>query len=105
MGAKDGPVSLRGNPAEEVALLPDGRRAVVRVGIADDGGYVARRDLNTVALEVLVDGRVAATLNTVLDTDQGSEALELAREVAARLESGDLEPTAGDLEPLADELR
>ena len=89
---------------EERATLPDGRAALVRVGVAEDG-YVARRDLDTVALEVLIDERVAATVNTVLDADQDSEAVGLARDVVARLESGELEPRASDLEPLADELR
>jgi hypothetical protein len=89
---------------EERATLPDGRTALVRVGVAEDG-YVARADLDTVALEVLIEERVAATVNTVLDADRESEAVELARDVVSRLESGELEPTAGDLEPLADELR
>jgi hypothetical protein len=97
-------VSLRGRPVEERATLPDGRAAVVRVGVAEDG-YVARRDLDTVSLEVLIDERVAATVNTVLDAEQDSEAVGLAREVVSRLESGELEPRASDLEPLADELR
>jgi len=39
------------------------------------------------------------------DADQVSEALQLAREVVAGLESGDLEPTAAALEPLADQPR
>ena len=56
-------------------------------------------------LEILIDDRVAATVNTVLDADEDGAAVELAREVVARLESGELEPTAGALEPLADELR
>jgi len=42
---------------------------------------------------------------TVLDLDQESEALQLAREIVAGLESGALEPTAGALEPLVDVLR
>ncbi|MBA2462928.1 MAG: hypothetical protein H0V45_14390 [Actinobacteria bacterium] len=48
---------------------------------------------------------VLATLNTVLDPEQESEARALAREIAAGLESGDLEPTAGAIEPLADQPR
>ena len=97
-------VSLRGNPVEQPATLPDGREAVVRVAVADDP-YIARKELNTVALELRVDGELAAVVNTVLDADQESEALELAREVVSGLQSGALEPTAGALEPLADELR
>ena len=97
-------MSLRGTPVEERATLPDGRDAIVRVAVADDP-YIPRRDLDTVALELLIDGRVTATVNTVLDADQDGAAVQLAREVVARLESGELEPTAGALEPLADELR
>ncbi len=97
-------MSLRGNPVEQTAKLPDGRYAVVRVAVPADP-YIAHRELDTVALELTVDGEPAAALNTVLDPDQSSEALELAREIVAGLESGRLRPTAGDLEPLADQLR
>jgi hypothetical protein len=97
-------VSLRGQPVEESVSLPDGREAAIRVAVPDDP-YVDRRDLDTVALEVRVDGEVTAALNTVLDPEQTSEALELAREIAAGLGTGELEPTAGALEPLADRLR
>jgi hypothetical protein len=97
-------MSLRGRPVEQQATLPDGRTALVRVGVPDDP-YIPRAELDTVALEVWIDERVAATLNTVLDVDQDREARALARDVVARLESGDLEPTAGALEPLADQLR
>jgi hypothetical protein len=69
-------VSLRGHVVEQSARLPDGRTALVRIAVADDG-YIRRRDLDTVALELRVDGR---------------------------LESGELEPTAGALEPFADAL-
>jgi len=48
---------------------------------------------------------VLAAINTVLDPDQESEALELAREIARGLESGGLQPTASSIEPLADTLR
>jgi hypothetical protein len=97
-------VSLRGNPVVETATLPDGREAEIRVGVPE-GDYVAARELDTVVLEVRVAGEVAAVLNTVLGADQASEARSLAREIAAGLASGRLEPTAGALEPLADTLR
>ena len=97
-------MSLRGTPVEERATLPDGREAIVRVAVADDS-YIPRRELDTVALELLIDGRVTATVNTVLDVGSDGAAVQLAREVVARLESGELEATAGALEPLADELR
>jgi hypothetical protein len=48
---------------------------------------------------------VLAAVNTVLDPDQEDEALDLAREIAAGLEAGRLEPTAASIEPLADTLR
>jgi hypothetical protein len=41
----------------------------------------------------------------VLDPDQEGEALELAREIVRKLESGELQPTASAIEPLADTLR
>ena len=78
------------------ASLPDGREIVVRVAVPDDP-YIAKRELE--------DGVVVATVNTVLDADDTRAAGELARDVAARLSSGELEPTAGAIEPLADELR
>jgi hypothetical protein len=97
-------VSLRGQIVEQTATLPDGREAIVRIGVPDDP-YIAKRELDTVDVELFVDGRVAAAVNTVLDADQDSEALELAREIVAGLESGQLEPTAAAIEPLADERR
>jgi hypothetical protein len=96
-------MSLRGRPIEQPAALPDGRRLLVRVGVPDDP-YIPKRELATVALELVEDGQVSASVNTVLAPDQESEALALAREVVARLESGDLQPTAGAIEPLADSI-
>jgi hypothetical protein len=97
-------MSLRGTPIEQEAELPDGRVFLVRVGVLDDS-YVARREIDTVALELVEDGQVAASVNTVLGPEHESEARALAREVADRLASGDLEPTAGALEPLADTIQ
>jgi hypothetical protein len=96
-------MSLRGAPVEQPVTLPDGRQVVVRLAVPDDP-YIQRRELDTVALELLWDGAVEATVNTVLGPDQVTEARQLAREIAARLESGDLEPTAAALEPLADTI-
>lgn len=97
-------MTLRGNPVRETAVLPDGREALVFVGVPEDP-YIAKSDLETVSVELTIDERVAATVNTVLDPDQVSEARQLAREIVTGLESGDLAPTAGAIEPLADELR
>jgi len=97
-------VSLRGEPVEQVAVLPDGRTVVVRVAVPDDP-YIPKRELDTVTLELVHDGRHLAVVDTVLDADQTSEALQLAREVKQGLETGRLQPTAGAIEPLAEELR
>ena len=96
-------MSLRGNRIEESATLPDGRQALVRVGVPDDP-YIPRRELDTVDVEIVLDGRVAAAVNTILEPEQEHEARELAREIVAGLESGELEPTAAAIEPLADSL-
>jgi hypothetical protein len=97
-------VRLRNRPVEQDATLPGGRVVTVRVGVPDDP-YVAKRDLDTVTAEIVADENVLASVSTVLDADQESEALALAREIAAGLESGDLAPTAEAIEPLADTLR
>jgi len=98
-------VSLRGEPIEMTATLPDGRVVRVRIGVPEDS-YIRRRELDTVDIELsLVGGNHLAAVNTVLEADQVSEARALAREIVAGLESGNLEPTAGALEPLADQPR
>lgn len=94
-------MSLRGQPVQETATLPDGRVAELWFGVPDDD-YVPARELDTVALELRVDGEVVAALNTLLEPEQTSEARLLAREIAEGLASGRLEPTASALEPLAD---
>jgi hypothetical protein len=96
-------VSLRGRVIEQQAELPDGRTAVIRLGVPD-GDYVRRPELEAVELELRVDGRVEATLTTILDPAQEDEALTLARQIASGLRSGDLEATAGALEPFASSL-
>ena len=97
-------MSLRGRIVEQTAALPDGREVVVHVGVPEDP-YIPRAELETVDVELRSGGTVLAAVNTVLDPDQESEALELAREIAKGLESGSLEPTAAAIEPLADTLR
>ena len=97
-------MSLRGRTIEQEATLPGGRVVTVRVGVAEDP-YVAKKDLDTVTAEIRADEAVLATVNTVLDADQESEAVELAREIAKGLESGELAPTASAIEPLADTPR
>ena len=96
-------MTLRGRPVEQTAVLSDGLTILVRVGVPEDP-YIPRRELETVAVELREEDRVLAAVNTVLNPDQESEALRLAREIAAGLESGTLEPTAGAIEPLADSI-
>ena len=97
-------MSLRGRPVEQTASLPDGRKVRVWVGVPEDS-YIRRRDLETVDVELSMEGLHLAAVNTVLAPEQESEALQLAREIVAGLESGKLEPTAAAIEPLADEPR
>jgi hypothetical protein len=97
-------VDLRKETVQEVAKLPDGREVLIDVGVPEDP-YIPRRELDTVDVELRIDGRVIAAVNTVLDPDQEQEARQLARELKAGLESGSLAPTAGSIEPLADTLR
>jgi hypothetical protein len=97
-------VSLRSTPITRSVSLTDGRKVTVRVAVPDDS-YIAKRELDTVALELLEADRVIATVNTVLDADDEEGASELAREVAQKLERGEIEPTAGAIEPFADEPR
>jgi hypothetical protein len=96
-------VSLRGRPVEQSATLPDGREVVVRVGVPDDP-YIAKRDLDTVAVDLVAGDDILATVNSVLEPEQTGEARSLAREIVTGLESGELEPTAGALETLADRI-
>jgi hypothetical protein len=97
-------MSLRGNPVERRATLPDGTVVDVRVGVPEDG-YVAARERDTVTIELRGAHEHLAALNTVLDASQVSEAHDLVEEIVSGLESGSLRPTAGALEPLADRLR
>jgi hypothetical protein len=101
---KTASMTLRGNPIEETATLPDGREVGVRVGVVPDS-YIDGKELNTVDVELTSEGEHIAVVNTVLDVEQTSEALDLAREIVRGLESGELEPTASAIEPLADRLR
>jgi hypothetical protein len=96
-------VTLRARPVEREVTLPNGRLVVVRVAVAVDA-YIPRRERHTVTLELLTDDRVEATVNTVLTPNQVGEARKLAEEVATKLQSGELQPTASAIEPLADSI-
>ena len=93
-------MSLRGNPISEAATLPDGRAISIELRVLDDD-YIRERS-HTVTLELRHGEEVLASLATVLEPEQTSEARKLAHELRRRLEDGTLEPTAGAIEPLAD---
>jgi len=97
-------MSLRGDPLEQSATLPDGRRVVVRVGVPEDS-YVAASELDTVVVELFEDERGIAAATTLLEPEQTSEALRLLREIVSGLEDGSLEPTAAAVEQVVDEPR
>lgn len=99
-----GLVTLRGQPVRETTTLSDGRAVEIFVGVPDDP-YIAKKDMDTVDVELRSGDALLATVSTVLRVDQTSEALALAREIARGLASGELEPTAGAIEPLATEPR
>jgi hypothetical protein len=98
-------MTLRGQPLEQEATLPDGRVVAVRVGVAEDS-YIPRRELDTVVLELWDEarGEHLAGVATVLTADDVDRARVLMREVVVGLTDGSLEPTAGALEPLADSV-
>jgi len=98
-------MSLRGQPLEQVLTLPDGRVVAVRVGVAEDS-YIARRELDTVTIEIWDEGEGEhlAGVATVLSANDVDAARALLREVVGGLGDGSLAPTAGALEPLADSV-
>lgn len=83
--------------------MPGGEEIVVRVGLAADP-YIAKKELDTVTVELEREGEHLAAVTTVLSSQHESEAVALAREIKAGLESGDLEPTAAAIEPLAERI-
>jgi hypothetical protein len=95
-------VSLKGRPIEKTASLPDGREVHIRIGVPDDS-YIRKKDLRTIDVELFTADEHLAAVNSVLLPEQESEALALARQIVAGLESGELEPTAGAIAPLADD--
>ena len=98
-------MSLRGIPVVEHANLPGGGSVTIWVGVPDDPYIEDKRQLTTVDIQLLEGDNVIASLSTVLDPDQTSEALQLAREVKAALEAGEIGLHANELEPFADRLR
>ena len=77
----------------------------VWVGVPDDPYIDDKTQLTTVDIQLLEGNAVVASLTTVLEPDQTSEGLALAREVKAALEAGEIGLHANELEPFADRLR
>jgi hypothetical protein len=98
-------VTLLGTPVEEHAKLPQGGSVVVWVGVPDDAYYDDKSQLTTVDIQLREGNGVVASISTVLDPEQVSEARQLALEVKAAIEAGDIGLHASDLEPFADKLR
>ena len=87
------------------ASLPGGGTVEVWVGVPDDPYINDKQALTTVDIQLREGTQVLASISTVLDPDQASEALQLVREVKAALEAGTIGLHASELEPFADRLR
>lgn len=98
-------MTLRTAPVVEHATLPHGGNVVIWVGVPDDPYIDDKSQLNTVDIQLREGNAVIASVSTVLDADQESEAQALAREVKAAIESGSIGLHAHDLEPFAEQLR
>jgi hypothetical protein len=98
-------VTLRASPVIEHAALPNGGTVTVWVGVPDDPYFDNKKDLTTVDIQLHEGSGVIASLSTVLDPSQDSEARQLAREVKAAIEKGEIGLHASELEPFADRLR
>lgn len=98
-------MALRASPVVEHASLPGGGNVTIWVGVPDDPYIDDKTQLTTVDIQLHEGNAVVATLSTVLDPDQTSEALALAREVKAAIEAGEIGLHANELEPYADRLR
>ncbi|HEY8646712.1 MAG TPA: hypothetical protein VIL77_12640 [Gaiellaceae bacterium] len=98
-------MTLRSSPIVEHAALPNGGTVTVWVGVPDDPYFDDKSKLTTVDIQLHEGNAVIASLSTVLDPDQDSEGRQLAREVKAALEAGEIGLHASELEPFADRLR
>ena len=96
---------MLGTPVEEHAALPGGGSVVIWVGVPDDPYFDDKSELTTVDIQLREGNGIVATLSTVLDPEQVSGARQLAREVKAAIESGEIGLHASELEPFADKLR
>jgi hypothetical protein len=98
-------MSLRAAPVIEHASLPGGGSITIWVGVPDDPYIDDKRQLTNVDVQLHEGDAVIASLTTVLDPEQTSEAVELAREVKAAIEAGEIGLHASELEPFADRSR
>lgn len=98
-------MSLRTQPAVEHAALPHGGTVTVWVGVPDDPYFDDKSQLTTVDIQLREGNGVVASMSTVLDPDQESEGRQLARDVKAAIEAGEIGLHADDLERFADQLR
>jgi hypothetical protein len=98
-------MGLRSSPIVEHASLPQGGTVTIWVGIPDDPYIDDKSVLTTVDVQLHEGNSVVASVSTVLDPDEESGARQLARDVKAALEAGEIGLHAHDLERFADELR
>jgi hypothetical protein len=98
-------MSLRGTPVVEHASLPKGGTVTIWVGVPDDPYYDDKSQLTTVDIQLHEGNGIVASMETVLDPDQVSEARQLANDVKAAIESGEIGLHAQELERFADRLR
>jgi hypothetical protein len=98
-------MTLRAAPVVEHASLPGGGSIVVWVGVPDDPYFEDKSQLTTVDIQLREGSSVVASMSTVLDPEQTSEAAQLAGEVKAAIEAGEIGLHASELEPFADKVR
>jgi hypothetical protein len=89
----------------EHASLPRGGTVTIWVGIPDDPYFNDKDALTTVDIQLHEGNAIVASLSTVLEPNQESEARALAGEVKAAIEAGEIGLHANELEPFADKLR
>jgi hypothetical protein len=98
-------MTLRSTPVVEHASLPQGGSVTIWVGVPDDPYYDDKSQLTTVDIQLHEGNGIVASISTVLDPDQDSEARQLALDVKAAIESGEIGLHAHELERFADQLR
>jgi hypothetical protein len=91
-------MSLRANPIVEHASLPHGGTVTIWVGVPDDPYIEDKSALTTVDLQLHEGNNVVASVSTLLDPGDESDARRLVRDVKAALEAGDIGLHAHDLE-------